>query len=129
MKLAKIFLASTLFFNTMQAHAISDLMSIQEFDAACSAGERLKENLLPGNALRAGVCLGLIRGVVEWQFFSGSLSRTVCFPDNFKWSDANLDIIAVAKSLRDEKFENPLDSSAVVVISRRLALVYPCPKK
>lgn len=129
MKLAKFFLASTLFFGSMHAHAISDLMSIQEFDAACSAGERLKDNMLPGNALRAGLCLGLIRGVVEWQFFSGSLNRTVCFPDSFKWSDANPDILAVAKSLRDEKFENPLDALAVVVISRRLALVYPCPKK
>jgi hypothetical protein len=129
MKFAKFFLASTLVFGSMHAHAISDLMSIKDFDAACTAGERLKENMLPGNALRAGLCMGLIRGVVEWQFFAGSFDRTVCFPDGFKWSDANKDIIGVAKSLKDEKFENLIDEAAVVVISRRLALTYPCPKK
>ena len=122
-------ITSLLILICLPANAISDLMSIKDLHESCSAGERLKDSPLIGNAIRAGSCIGFIRGVVEWQFFSSTFDRTTCFPESFKWSDANHDVIELAKSLRDKIFPNPLDESAAIVIARFLSVKYPCPSK
>lgn len=129
MNKARVLIAFFVISICIPAHAISDLLSIKDLHEFCSAGDRLKDNPVAGNAIRAGNCLGFIRGVVESHFFSSAFDRTTCLPESFKWSDANQDVIELAKSLRDKKFSNPLDESAAVVISRFLSAKYPCLKK
>ena len=70
-----------------QSFKADDFVGIESLKDQCDAGALMRSEPTMKNGIKAGHCLGYIRGIQEYIFFRNMFDRKLCFPDGFQPSD------------------------------------------